>query len=121
MLRRCQLVGTFSVTEVYCDDSPFAQVHQLTSCPSLLVGTVRAIADAGPAEFVRTLSNEAPLFVPTRRSLKRKSFSPAKQQDFNIPRVTQSVLGPYRRIASEPERWEFRRFFEEYVVEVCRL
>ena len=37
----------------------FLKTTTLMSCASLLVGPPPAIADAGPAEFVGTLGNEA--------------------------------------------------------------
>jgi phospholipid transport system substrate-binding protein len=40
------------------------------------------------------------------------------QQDFDLPSITRFVLGPYWRVASEPEKQEFRRLFEDYIVRV---
>jgi phospholipid transport system substrate-binding protein len=40
------------------------------------------------------------------------------QQDFDLPGMARFVLGPYWRVASEPEKQEFRRLFENYIVRI---
>ena len=39
-------------------------------------------------------------------------------RDFDVPGIARFVLGPYWRVASEPEKQEFRRLFEDYIVRV---
>ena len=40
------------------------------------------------------------------------------QQDFDVPGIARFVLGPYWRVASQPEEQEFLRLFEDYIVRV---
>ena len=70
-----------------------------------LVAVSPAVADTGPAEFVRTLGNEA--FGVIRSDMppaqKQAFFHQLLQQDFDVPGIARFVLGPYWRAASEPE------------------
>jgi len=49
---------------------------------------------------------------------KAKFLSPVLQQDFDIPGMARFVLGPYWRVASEPEKQEFSQLFEDYIVRI---
>jgi phospholipid transport system substrate-binding protein len=85
-----------------------------------LVAASPGMADTGPAEFVQTLGNEALGMIRTDMapSQKQAFFHQLLQQDFDVPGITRFVLGPYWRVASEPEKQEFRRLFEDYIVRV---
>jgi phospholipid transport system substrate-binding protein len=37
-------------------------------------------------------------------------------QDFDLSGISRFVLGPYWRVANEPERQEFRQLFEHHVM-----
>jgi phospholipid transport system substrate-binding protein len=85
-----------------------------------LVATSPGMADTGPAEFVRTLGNEAlgVIRADMRPDQKQTCFHQLLQQDFDVPGIAQFVLGPYWRVASEPEEQEFRGLLEDYIVRV---
>ena len=75
-------------------------------CTSLPTGSFGAIADTGPAEFVRTLGNEALGVIRADMApAQKQNFShQLLQQDFDLPDMARFVLGPYWRSASEPEK-----------------
>jgi phospholipid transport system substrate-binding protein len=87
---------------------------------SVLAGSFPGIADTSPAEFVRTLGDEALQVIraDTTPAQKEKFFHQLLQQDFDLPGIAQFALGPYWRVANETERQEFRRLFEDYIVRV---
>ena len=49
---------------------------------------------------------------------KENFFHQLLQQDFDRPGTAQFVLGPYWRVASDAEKQEFRRLFEDYIVRI---
>jgi phospholipid transport system substrate-binding protein len=79
-----------------------------------------AAADTGPAEFVRTLGNEALGVIRGNMATAQKQafFHQLLQQNFDVPSIARFVLGPQWRTASEPEKQEFLRLFEDYIVRV---
>ena len=79
-----------------------------------------AAADTGPAEFVRTLGNEAlgVIRADMPPAQKQAFFHQLLQQNFDLPGIARFVLGPHWRTASEPEKQEFLRLFEDYIVRV---
>jgi phospholipid transport system substrate-binding protein len=79
-----------------------------------------AVADTGPAEFVRTLGNTAleVIRANTTASQKLAFFHQLLQQDFDVPGIAQFVLGPYWRVATDDEKQEFRRLLADYIVRV---
>jgi phospholipid transport system substrate-binding protein len=85
-----------------------------------LASAFPAAADTGPAEFVRTLGNEAlgVIRADTPPAQKQAFFHQLLQQNFDLPGIARFVLGPHWRTASEPEKQEFLRLFEEYIVRV---
>jgi phospholipid transport system substrate-binding protein len=85
-----------------------------------LVAMSPAVADTGPAEFVRTLGNEAlgVIRADMPPAQKQAFFHQLLQQDFDVPGIARFVLGPSWRIASEPEKQEFSRLFMDYIVRV---
>jgi phospholipid transport system substrate-binding protein len=89
-------------------------------CAGPFAAAAFAAADTGPAELVRVLGNEALEVIrsDTSPAQKQAFFHQLLRQDFDLPGIAQFVLGPYWRVASESERHEFRRLFEDYVVRV---
>jgi phospholipid transport system substrate-binding protein len=79
-----------------------------------------ASADTGPAEFVRTLGNEALGVIRAGMPAAEKQafFHQLLQQNFDLPGIARFVLGPRWRTASEPEKQEFLRLFEGYIVRI---
>jgi phospholipid transport system substrate-binding protein len=79
-----------------------------------------APADTGTAEFVRTLGNEAlgVIRADMPPAQKQAFFHQLLQQNFDLPGIARFVLGPHWRTASEPEKQEFLRLFEDYIVRV---
>jgi phospholipid transport system substrate-binding protein len=79
-----------------------------------------AAADTGPAEFVGTLGNEAlgVIRADMPPAQKQAFFHQLLQQNFDLPGIARFVLGPHWRTASEPEKQEFLRLFEDYIVRV---
>jgi phospholipid transport system substrate-binding protein len=96
----------------------------LTTAFVLFAGPVAAplpvAADTGPAEFIRTLGNQAleVIRADSTPAQKQAFFHHLLQQDFDVPGIARFVLGPYWRVASESEKEEFRRLFENYIVRV---
>jgi phospholipid transport system substrate-binding protein len=89
----------------------------------LVTGSASAFsapADTGTAEFVRTLGNEAlgVIRADTPPAQKQVFFHQLLQQNFDLPGIARFVLGPHWRTASEPEKQEFLRLFEDYIVRV---
>ena len=85
-----------------------------------LVAVSPAVADTGPAEFVRTLGNAAlgVIRADMPPAQKQAFFHQLLQQDFDVSGIARFVLGPSWRIASEPEKQEFSRLFMDYIVRV---
>jgi phospholipid transport system substrate-binding protein len=98
----------------------FLKAIALVLYTGLLGGTLPAKADTGPAEFVRQLGNEAleVMRADTTAAQKEQFFHQLLRQDFDTRSIAQFVLGPYWRAASEAERQEFRKLFEDYIVRV---
>jgi phospholipid transport system substrate-binding protein len=81
-----------------------------------------AMADTGPAEFVRALGNEAlgVIRADMPAAQKQAFFHQLLEQNFDLPGIARFVLGPHWRTASEPEKQEFLRLFEDYIVRVLQ-
>jgi len=62
------------------------------------------------AEAIQTLSTHAPAAEREQR------FKTMLTEDFDMPRISRFVLGRYWLSASDQEKKEFQRLFEEYVV-----
>jgi len=72
-----------------------------------------------PAEFVRQVGNEAlEVMRADTTAQKEQFFHQLLRLDFDTRSIAQFVLGPYWRAASEAERQEFRKLFEDYIVRV---
>ncbi|HUN48591.1 MAG TPA: ABC transporter substrate-binding protein [Stellaceae bacterium] len=69
-------------------------------------GFINALAD----EAIKTLSGNAPTDERTQR------FKEILAQDFDMPRISRFVLGRYWLSASDQEKQEFQKLFQEYVV-----
>jgi phospholipid transport system substrate-binding protein len=80
---------------------------------------VAAADDAG--SFIATAGNEV-LRLARDRSLSQSEFKQRLHaiaaKDFDTPRIAQFVLGRYWRSASEGDRQQFVRAFEDYMVQV---
>jgi phospholipid transport system substrate-binding protein len=85
---------------------------------TVLVQSFPATADTDPAEFIDSLGNQALEVLRDGTSLYQKQtyFHQLFDQDFDLSGISRFVLGPYWRVASEPERQEFQRLFEYYVM-----
>jgi phospholipid transport system substrate-binding protein len=77
-----------------------------------------AAADTDPAEFIGSLGNQAleVLRDSTSSYQKQTFFHQLLSQDFDLSGISRFVLGPYWRVASEPERGEFQQLFEYHIM-----
>jgi phospholipid transport system substrate-binding protein len=77
-----------------------------------------AAADTDPTEFIDSLGNQTLEMIRDSTSLYQKQtyFHQLLSQDFDLSGISRFVLGPYWRVASEPERQEFQRLFEYHVM-----
>ena len=97
----------------------FPKAIALVLYTSLLGEPLPAKADTGPAEFVRQVGNEAlEVMRADTTAQKEQFFHQLLRLDFDTRSIAQFVLGPYWRAASEAERQEFRKLFEDYIVRV---
>ena len=85
-----------------------------------LSSALPAAADTPPAEFVRALGNEALGVIRAEMPAAQKQafFHQMLEQNFDLPGIARFVLGLHWRTASEPEKQEFLRLFEDYIVRV---
>ena len=95
----------------------------LTGALILLAGTVAsqspAAAAADPTALVSSLGSRAleVLGKGTSESQRVARFRELLREDFDIPGIARFVLGRYWNTASEEERREFVKLFEEYVAQ----
>ena len=95
----------------------------LTGTLILLAGTVAsqspAAAAADPTALVSSLGSRAleVLGKGTSESQRVARFRELLREDFDIPGIARFVLGRYWNTASEEERREFVKLFEEYVAQ----
>jgi phospholipid transport system substrate-binding protein len=84
----------------------------------MLAQSLPAAAETDPAEFIGTFGNQALETLRDSSSLHQKQacFHQLLSQDFDLLAISRFVLGPYWRVASEPERQEFQRLFEHHVM-----
>jgi len=78
-----------------------------------------AVEGGAPAEFIDGMVGEAihTLRDPTLADAQRGArLGTLLTRDFDIPRVARFVLGRYWRTASEDERRDFARLFQQWVV-----
>ena len=95
----------------------------LTGALILLAGTVAsqspAAAAADPTALVSSLGSRAleVLGKGTSESQRVARFRELLREDFDVPGIARFVLGRYWNTASEEERREFVKLFEEYVAQ----
>jgi phospholipid transport system substrate-binding protein len=79
--------------------------------------TTPATAAADPAALISTLGNQAlaVLGKGTPPSQRVARFRELLREDFDVPGIARFVLGRYWNLATEEQRAEFVRVFEEYV------
>ena len=77
-----------------------------------------AAAGEDPADFIRTLGNQALAVIRSSATLGQKAtyFHQMLRQDFALTEISRFVLGPYWRVASGAQRREFRGLLEDYLV-----
>ena len=70
------------------------------------------------ADFIRALGNQALRVILGDYLLQQKLeyFRLMLRQDFDMTGIARFALGPYWRVASEPERREFQQLLEDYIV-----
>ena len=85
-----------------------------------LSSALPAAADTPPAEFVRGLGNEALGVIRADMPAAQKQgfFHQLLEQNFDLPGIVHFMLGPHWRTASEPEKQEFLRLFEDHIVRI---
>ena len=83
-----------------------------------LAPALPAAADTDAAEFIDSLGNQALEVIRGGTSLSQKQtyFHQLFSQDFDLSAISRFVLGSYWRVASEAERQEFQRLFEDHVM-----
>jgi phospholipid transport system substrate-binding protein len=79
--------------------------------------TTPATAAADPAALISTLGSQAlaVLGKGTPPSQRVARFRELLREDFDVPGIARFVLGRYWNLATEEQRAEFVRLFEEYV------
>ena len=77
-----------------------------------------AAAGEAPAEFIRTLGDQALAVMRSDAPLAQKAayFHQMLRRDFDLDGMSRFVLGPYWRIATAAQRQEFRDLLEDYIV-----
>jgi phospholipid transport system substrate-binding protein len=77
-----------------------------------------AAAGEAPVAFIRDLGNQALVVIRSDLPLSGKAayFNRMIHQDFDLTGICRFVLGPYWRIASPPERQEFRDLFTDGLI-----
>ena len=88
----------------------------LFASPAMSVGSTNAATD--PSAFIDELGRRALDVLSNRVSpeVRQARFRELFRQSFDGPRIARFVLGRYWQTASEPERREFMKLFEDYVV-----
>jgi phospholipid transport system substrate-binding protein len=83
---------------------------------SMAPGT--AAAGQSPTDFIRVLGTQGLDVIRSNMTLNDKAvyFHQLLRQDFDLDGMSRFVLGPYWRVASEDQRQEFCRLFEDHLV-----
>ncbi len=82
----------------------------------VLAGGIRDAAAADPAGFIRDLGDRAIAVLGSTMAVRQARFRELFEQDFDIPRCAQLVLGRYWHAATPEQRQEFVRLYEDYIV-----
>ena len=93
-------------------------VWTLTVCGSVLAA-VPAHAEQNPKVFIEGLAEEAVQALTTEgvsRADRRSRFGELLNHNFDVTTIGKWVLGRYWRTATDEEKAEYLKLFEEYVV-----
>jgi phospholipid transport system substrate-binding protein len=86
---------------------------------ALSIAPANAAAPSDAAGFVNDLVNTALKTLDNKQlseEERAKTFRDLLDKDFDMPRISRFVLGPYWREASDQEKQQFQKLFEDYVV-----
>ena len=86
---------------------------------ALFVVPAKAAAPSDAASFINDLINTALKTLDNKQLSaddRAKTFRELLDKDFDMPRISRFVLGPYWREASDQEKQQFQKLFEDYVV-----
>jgi phospholipid transport system substrate-binding protein len=86
---------------------------------ALFVVPANAAAPSDAAGFINDLLNKALKTLDNKQlsdEERAKTFRELLDRDFDMPRISRFVLGPYWREASDQEKQQFQKLFEDYVV-----
>jgi phospholipid transport system substrate-binding protein len=75
-------------------------------------------AAANPADFIADLGKRAVdvLTSSTTEPQRESQFRALFDEGFDVPGIARFVLGPYWRTATEPQRQEFTKLFQAFIV-----
>jgi phospholipid transport system substrate-binding protein len=85
-----------------------------------LVPSMSTAVDADPKDFVAALGQKTLLILNQKQLApgdRERSLRVLFQGSFDIQQLSRFVLGRFWRTASEPQREEFTKLFESYIVE----
>ena len=85
----------------------------------LFAAPAKAAAPSDAAGFISDLINTALKTLDNKQLSaddRAKTFRELLDRDFDMPRISRFVLGPYWREASDQEKQQFQKLFEDYVV-----
>jgi phospholipid transport system substrate-binding protein len=86
---------------------------------ALFVVPAKAAAPSDAASFINDLINKALKTLDNKQLSNEdrdKTFRDLLDTDFDMPRISRFVLGPYWREASDQDKQQFQKLFEDYVV-----
>jgi len=86
---------------------------------ALFLAPARAAAPSDAAGFIDNLVNQALKTLDNKQLSdddRAKQFRDLLDKDFDMPRISRFVLGSYWREASDQEKQQFQKLFEDYVV-----
>jgi phospholipid transport system substrate-binding protein len=85
--------------------------------PGALAPAIPAAAAADPAAMISNLGSRAleVLGKGTNQSQRAERFRELLRQDFDVPGIARFVLGRYWNTASEEQRTEYVKVFEDYI------
>jgi phospholipid transport system substrate-binding protein len=86
--------------------------------PGALAPAIPAAAAADPAAMISNLGSRAleVLGKGATQSQRLERFRELLRQDFDVPGIARFVLGRYWNTASEEQRTEYVKLFEDYIV-----
>src|SRR4051794_38004673 len=97
---------------------PVRLLGLLLFCGVLAAPSVGRAAPADPAAFVSDLGKRAIDVLTSKQTeaAREKEFRKLFDEGFDLQAIGRFVLGPYWRTATEQQRQEFLKLFENYVV-----